>query len=213
MMSTPVASHIPVLSVPTFKSLGAYDPALVDVLEPEEEFVAEVTEEEKLQAEYQRGLSEGEERTRAHYEALLEREREAHAKALEEEQLRFDMREAANISAAIDGFLNVVEQRISYSIARLLQPFLEERITGQLVDAFTGNLRQLAEESDGKTIRLSGPESLVRQVLDQLPGLRDQIETRVADQVELVALLDDTTIETRLGQWLSQLNDLRKEAD
>ncbi|MBN9670730.1 hypothetical protein [Roseibium aggregatum] len=212
-MSTSIVSHIPVLSVPTFKSLGAYDPALVDVLEPEEEFVAEATEEERLQAEFQRGLSEGEERTRSHYEALLEKERDAHAKALEEEHLRFDMREAANISAAIDGFLNVVEQRISYSIARLLQPFLKEKIIEQLVHAFTGNLRQIAQECDGKLIRLSGPETLVRQVLEQMPGLREQIEVQVSDQVELVALLDDTTVETRLGQWLSQLDDLEKESD
>jgi hypothetical protein len=50
-------------------------------------------------------------------------------------------------------------------------------------------------------------------VLEQLPALRDRIDVQHADQVELVALLDETTIETRLGQWLGQLEALKGEAD
>ena len=211
-MSSSAASHIPVLSIPKFKSLGSYDPALVDVLEPEENLIPEPSEEDRLQAEFGRGLAEGDARTRAHYEALLEKEREVHAKLLEEERLRFDMREAANVSAAIEGFLNVMEQRISYSLARLLQPFLDEQITEKLVSAFADNLRQLTQDDTGVLIRLRGPQNLIMQVMDHLPALQDRIQTEIADQPELVALIDETTIETRLGQWLCQLDDLRQEA-
>jgi|GEM_PF-2620257 len=212
-MTISAASHIPHISVPKFKSFGAYDPALVDVLEPEEEQAPQPSEEERLRTEYERGLSEGEARMRAHYEAILEKERAQHAKAIEDEQVRFDMRESANVSAAIEGFLNVMEQRLSYSLAKLLQPFLNERIVDQLVAAFATNLKQLTQEGEGKLIRLRGPQTLIKQVMEQLPELRDQIEVQTADQVELVALLDETTIETRLEQWLGQLDQLRKEAD
>lgn len=212
-MASSVASHIPVLSVPTFKSLAGYDPVFAEVLDPGMEELVEISEEDRLRAEYERGLGDGQERTRAHYETLLEQEREMHAKQLEEERVRFDMREAANVSAAIDGFMNVMEQRISFSLSRMLHPFLAEKITAQLVSAFADNLRQLAQDGDEKMIRLSGPENLVQQVLEQLPSLRDRIEVQRADQVELVALLDETTIETRLGQWLNQLNDMQKETD
>ncbi|PVB62684.1 hypothetical protein [Labrenzia sp. 011] len=212
-MTMPAASHIPVISLPKFKSYGAYDPALVDVLEPEEDQIPQPTEEELRQAEFERGLAEGDGRTRAHYEAILEREREAHAKALEDEMTRFNMRESANVSAAIEKFLDVMEQRLSYSLAKLLQPFLSERITEQLVSAFATNLRQLTEESEGKLIRLRGPEGLTSMVMEQLQDLRERIEVQHADQIELVALFDETTIETRLEQWLGQLEHLRKEAD
>lgn len=169
--------------------------------------------EEQLQAEYERGLAEGSDRTMAHFQAILEQEREEHARQLKDERDRFDMRESANVSASIEGFLNVMEQRISYSLSKLLQPFLTEQIVDQLVDAFAGNLRQLTEETEGKMIRLRGPETLVSRVLEQLPALRDRIDVQHADQVELVALLDETTIETRLGQWLGQLEALKGEAD
>ncbi|WP_299812747.1 hypothetical protein [uncultured Roseibium sp.] len=212
-MSMSAAAHIPVITVPKFKSFGAYDPALVDVLEPEDESVPEPSEEERRQAEYQRGLTEGEARMRAHYEKLLENEREGYAKALEDEQVRFDMRESANVSAAIEGFLDVMEQRIAYSLTKLLQPFLNERITEQLVTAFASNLRQLTLETEGKLILLRGPDRLTEQVMEQLPELRERIEVQISDQVELVALFDETTIETRLEQWLGQLEQLRKEAD
>jgi hypothetical protein len=212
-MPTSIASHIPVLSVPKFQTLGAYDPALVDVLEPQDELPPEPTVEERLEAQYERGLAEGAERTRAHYEALLEQARAEHARLLEEERTRFDMREAANVSAAIEGFIDITEQRLSYSVAKLLQPFLEQRICEQLVAAFAANLRQLTEDNADKTIRLRGPDSLVGRVLEQLPDLRERIDVQVADQVELVALFDETMIETRLGQWLAQLDVLRKEAD
>jgi hypothetical protein len=212
-MPTSIASHIPVLSASRFKSFAAFDPALVDVLEPCAETAPEPSLEEKLQAEYERGLAEGSNSTMAHFQALLEQEREEHAKRLNEERDRFDMREAANVSASIEGFLNVMEQRISYSLAKLLQPFLTEKIIDQLVEAFAGNLRQLTEETEGKMIRLRGPETLVSRVLEQLPALRDRIDVQHADQVELVALLDETTIETRLGQWLGQLDALKGEAD
>ena len=212
-MTTSIASHIPVLSASRFKSFGAFDPALVDVLEPCEEVVPEPSLEEQLQAEYERGLAEGSDRTMAHFQAILEQEREEHARQLKDERDRFDMRESANVSASIEGFLNVMEQRISYSLSKLLQPFLTEQIVDQLVDAFAGNLRQLTEETEGKMIRLRGPETLVSRVLEQLPALRDRIDVQHADQVELVALLDETTIETRLGQWLGQLEALKGEAD
>lgn len=212
-MTTSIASHIPVLSASRFKSFGAFDPALVDVLEPCEEVVPEPSLEEQLQAEYERGLAEGSDRTMAHFQAMLEQEREEHARQLKDERDRFDMRESANVSASIEGFLNVMEQRISYSLSKLLQPFLTEQIVDQLVDAFAGNLRQLTEETEGKMIRLRGPETLVSRVLEQLPALRDRIDVQHADQVELVALLDETTIETRLGQWLGQLEALKGEAD
>ncbi|WP_297838768.1 hypothetical protein [uncultured Roseibium sp.] len=212
-MTTSIASHIPVLSASRFKSFGAFDPALVDVLEPCEEAVPEPSLEEQLQAEYERGLAEGSDLTMAHFQAILEQEREEHARQLKDERDRFDMRESANVSASIEGFLNVMEQRISYSLSKLLQPFLTEQIVDQLVDAFAGNLRQLTEETEGKMIRLRGPETLVSRVLEQLPALRDRIDVQHADQVELVALLDETTIETRLGQWLGQLEALKGEAD
>lgn len=212
-MTTSAAAHIPVFSAAKLRSFAAFDPALVDVLEPCDEVVPEPTVEERMAAEYERGLDEGSAGTRVHYEAILEAERAEHARLLEEERIRFDMRESANVSASIDGFMNVMEQRISYSLARLLQPFLSERITDQLVAAFAANLRQLTEEESGRTIRLRGPESLVKMVLDQLPALRQRIDVQVADQVELVALLDETTIETRLGQWLGQLEALKAEKD
>ncbi|MES0881909.1 hypothetical protein [Roseibium sp. SCP14] len=212
-MSTSAASHIPVLSIPKFKALGAYDPALVDVLEPDEGPVSQPSEEDRLQAEFERGRCEGEERTRAHYETLLESAREAHEKSLEEEQIKFDMREAANVSAAIERFLDVMEQRISYSLSRLLQSFLKEQVTTQLVSAFAENLRQLTQDSSDKLIRLRGPKSLVEQVAAQLPALQDRIEVQIADELELVALLDETMIETRLGQWVGQLENLLREAD
>lgn len=212
-MASSVASHIPVLSVPTFKTIGGYDPVFAEVLDPGLEELVEISEEERLRGEYERGLGEGQARMRAHYEPLLEQVREEQSKQLEEERIRFDMREAANVSAAIDGFMNVMEQRISYSLSKMLQPFLSEKITAQLVAAFAENLRQLTQEGDDKMIRLSGPDNLVQQVLEQLPSLRERIEVQSAEQVELVALLDETTIETRLGQWLGQLTDLQKETD
>ncbi|MES0809043.1 hypothetical protein ABLO27_06145 [Roseibium sp. SCPC15] len=212
-MSNSAASHIPVLSIPKFKALGAYDPALVDVLEPDEDLVSQPNEEDRLQAEFERGRREGEEQTRAHYETLLETAREAHAKSLEEEQIKFDMREAANVSAAIERFLDVMEQRISYSLSRLLQSFLKEQVTEQLVAAFTENLRQLTQDSSEKLIRLRGPKGLVEKVVVQLPALQDRIEVEIADELELIALLDETMIETRFGQWIGQLENLLRETD
>lgn len=212
-MSTSVASHIPVLSVPKFKTFGVYDGALAEVLEPCDERPPEPSVEERLEAEFERGLAEGDARMRAHYEALLEAERAEHARLLEEERVRFDMREAANVSAAIEGFVDIVEQRLSYSVAKLLQPFLKERIVDQLVAAFAVNLRQLTEDDRTGTIRLRGPEALVKRVIEQLPGHLDRIEVQHADQVELVALFDETTIETRLGQWLSQVDMIEKDTE
>jgi hypothetical protein len=212
-MSTSAASHIPVLSVPAFKTFEAHDGALAEVLEPTDMPPSEPNVEERLQAEFERGLAEGDDRTRAHFEAILEGERANHTRLLEEERVRFDMREAANVSAAIEGFVDIVEQRLSYSVARLLQPFLKERIVDQLVAAFASNLRQLTDHDPDKIIRLRGPETLVARVLEQLPSIRDRIEVQKADQVELVALFDETTIETRLGQWLAQVDMIEKEAD
>lgn len=212
-MTASVASHIPVLSAPTFKSFEGLDGVLVDVIDPDPALNVPPSEEGIRQADYDRGLAEGDARTRAHYEALLEQERESHAKQLEEERVRFEMRESANISAAIDGFHQIAEQRLSYSIAKLLMPFLKKKVVDQLVDAFAGRLKQLSGTPGASVIRLCGPETLIEQVLVQLPDMRERIEVRVEDQLELEAVFDETTLETRLGEWLGQLDTLQAEGN
>lgn len=212
-MPASLSSHIPVLTAPTFRSFGDCDPSLVAILEPHSDSPPEPSPEEKLAAEYERGREAGETQMRAHFEALLEQERAEHARLLGEERTRFDMREAANVGAAIEGLVDVMEQRLSYSVARLLQPFLADRVVDQLVAAFAVHLRQLAEDPQGTRIRLSGPQSLVSRVVEQLPELAGRIDVSLADQVELIAVLDETTIETRLGEWLAQIDAMMTETD
>ncbi|EEE44993.1 hypothetical protein [Roseibium alexandrii] len=205
------AAHIPVFSAPTFKSFDPEDALMVDVIMPDHRAEPVLSDEELRRAEYERGLSEGDERTRHHYEALLQQERERHASDLEEERIRFEMRESANVAAAIDGFLEITEKRLSYSVSKLLMPFLKQSTIDQLVKAFAKQLTQLAEVPGGTSIRMRGPETLVAQVLQQLPDLKDHIQVQHADQVELEAFFDETVIETRLGAWLGQLDALQLE--
>ncbi|MBO9422425.1 hypothetical protein J7481_23140 [Labrenzia sp. R4_2] len=210
-MTASAAAHIPVFSAPTFKSFDPEDALMVDVIIPDHEPEPVLSEEELRRAEYERGLSEGDERTRHHYEAILEQEREKHARDLEEEQIRFEMRESANVAAAIDGFLEITEKRLSYSVSKLLLPFLKQNVVDQLVRAFAEQLTQLAEVPGGTSIRMRGPETLVAQVLQQLPDLKDRIQVQPADQVELEAIFDETVIATRLEAWLGQLDALQLE--
>jgi len=209
-MKASAASHIPVLSLPTFKTFDDLDGVLADVIDIDGKPDPHPSEEEQRLAEFRRGVAEGEARTKAHSEALREQERDRHAQQVEDERVRFEMRESANINAAIEGFLQITEQRLSYSLSKLLMPFLKQQIVEQLVDAFVVRLRQLAEAPEAYKIRLRGPETLVARVMDQLPDMRDRIETQSSDQVELQAQFDETTIETRLGDWLGQLDSLQK---
>jgi hypothetical protein len=210
-MTASPAGHIPVFSAPTFKSFDPEDALMVDVIMPDHRAEPVLSDEELRRAEYERGLSEGDERTRHHYEALLQQERERHARDLEEERIRFEMRESANVAAAIDGFLEITEKRLSYSVSKLLMPFLKQSTIDQLVKAFAKQLTQLAEVPGGTSIRMRGPETLVAQVLQQLPDLKDHIQVQHADQVELEAFFDETVIETRLRAWLGQLDALQLE--
>jgi hypothetical protein len=210
-MTASPAAHIPVFSAPTFKSFDPEDALMVDVIMPDHRAEPVLSDEELRRAEYERGLSEGDERTRHHYEALLQQERERHASDLEEERIRFEMRESANVADAIDGFLEITEKRLSYSVSKLLMPFLKQSTIDQLVKAFAKQLTQLAEVPGGTSIRMRGPETLVAQVLQQLPDLKDHIQVQHADQVELEAFFDETVIETRLGAWLGQLDALQLE--
>ncbi|CTQ75022.1 hypothetical protein [Roseibium alexandrii] len=210
-MTASPAAHIPVFSAPTFKSFDPEDALMVDVIMPDHRAEPVLSDEELRRAEYERGLSEGDERTRHHYEALLQQERERHASDLEEERIRFEMRESANVAAAIDGFLEITEKRLSYSVSKLLMPFLKQSTIDQLVKAFAKQLTQLAEVPGGTSIRMRGPETLVAQVIQQLPDLKDHIQVQHADQVELEAFFDETVIETRLGAWLGQLDALQLE--
>jgi hypothetical protein len=109
-MTASPAGHIPVFSAPTFKSFDPEDALMVDVIMPDHRAEPVLSDEELRRAEYERGLSEGDERTRHHYEALLQQERERHTRDLEEERIRFEMRESANVAAAIDGFLEITEK-------------------------------------------------------------------------------------------------------
>ncbi len=208
MTPKPIASRLPVLSSPVFQHLSSAEVIMAEVM-PVVERAPEPTIEERLAAEYARGVRAGREEARlAAAEDLevqvtaLRSEAAAAREAFEEEQA----------SQLADGIANAVASlslRMSEAVEQVLLPFLKDAVRDQAVSHFSATLKELLTGS-AATFEVSGPRDLIDRVMQQLGPLAGSVAVKQGDTPELQAVLGDTIIETQMADWLRRLKTIRE---
>ncbi|MEH0071239.1 hypothetical protein V6L77_14340 [Pannonibacter sp. Pt2-lr] len=208
MTPKPIASRLPVLSSPVFQHLSSAEVIMAEVM-PVVERAPEPTIEERLAAEYARGVRAGREEARlAAAEDLevqvtaLRSEAAAAREAFEEEQAR-------QLSDGIANAVASLSHRMSDAVEQVLLPFLEHAVRDQAVSHFSATLQELLTGRSA-VFEVSGPSALLDRVMHQLGPLAGSVTVRQGDTPELQAVLGDTIIETQMADWLRRLKTMRE---
>ena len=200
-----ISAHIPTLTGGLFQTLSSTDAVMAEVMPVHVPEPAEPTLEEKLAAEYERGRKAGEASATERLEIRLAEECKAHDEEVTAIRETLYAEQASLLDDGLKDAFDALEHRISSSVADVLGPLVEERVACRIVASFRETLSRLLEGEQGALVRVLGPEPLL-DLLREVPGeLKGRIEFQAADTAELMAVIGETTLNTRLTEWMAQL--------
>jgi hypothetical protein len=149
------------------------------------------------------GLAEGESR--------LAEERVRSAIRLGEERAKWSDQQAVAVVNGFDAACREIESNIASSVARILLPFLADAVRDKAIGSLVEQISALTSNSPVPVFRVTGPSELIDLVRTQLNlAGRSGVEYQSADTVEVRALADQTTIETRISTWMDRLKEARR---
>ena len=160
-----------------------------------------------LDVAYRRGHAAG----IAESEAKLAEERVRGAIRLGEERAKWSDQQSVAIVNGFTAACREIETNIATSVARILQPFLEDAVREKAVAALVEQIAALTCNPPVPLFRISGPADLLELVKGQLDAQqRRGIEYQVADALEIRVVADQTVIETQMSTWIERLREARR---
>jgi len=165
---------------------------------------AEPSRAEEIERAFARGLEQGQAAARAQLDAELADQQKHFEIALAAERQAREA-EAAKFAAALAGGLVSLERTIADSVGRLLRPFLAARARAQAVADLRAAILALFGKEPGIALTISGPEPLLAALRRTLP--QAAISYLANRDCEIRVTGNETVLETRLGAWLTGLEE------
>lgn len=142
--------------------------------------------------------------------ARAEHERElAEARANAEDRLAEARRQWVEeqgdvLAAGLTSALAALEDRIAGPVARILTPFLTDRLRDAMVQDLSESVTRLVSRGRFGRLRISGPDDLLAGLRGRLGPCPAAIEWVPDDRADIALIVDETTIETDIASWIGR---------
>jgi hypothetical protein len=158
---------------------------------------------ERLRREYERGAAEAMAAADRRAEERLAAQARDMAKAHNDERARWASEQGEILARDFAASLAALQASLRDEVARLLRPFLEDRLRRKAVAEFGDALRTLLRHDKTAQIAIRGPADLIERIVtDEVAPFCD---ATVGEDCEVVATCGATTIATHLRDWLAAL--------
>jgi hypothetical protein len=155
----------------------------------------------------ERARSEAIAEARAAFDRARAEDRVAFDRELVERENEFNANTAAALLARLDLALAGIEQRLADATARVLARFLSAKVRERALKELTETIAGLTAGREGMAVKVSGPPLLIAALEPLIADKATAFAVTVAPGApEVTAKLDDTMIETRLGEWMARLS-------
>lgn len=162
-------------------------------------------DEDVVNAALASGEAQGRAAAMLEYETRRARDADAFSARLAQERAAWSADEAERLAETFKAALDAFEQRIAQSVARILTPFVGERVSEQMWMSLGATLDELVSRDEGKPLRISGRDDLVEALRARCEARGLAVECRPSDASEVTIVCDNAVIETRLGEWAAKL--------
>ena len=162
----------------------------------------------QLAEAYHRGVQEGLDAARNEAATQRALERAELQKRAVIERLDFQMNEYAKLADVIAQGLTEVERHIAAVAARLLQPYLAEALSRQVIEDLSARIAKLTTSGHPALMKISGPAALLTKLKSQLEPLAIEVEYQTSGGVEVTVEAQHTSIRTELAPWGKLLETL-----
>lgn len=155
---------------------------------------------------YEQGYADGKRDADAENEGLLLDQRRALDEEISAARNRWTQEEADRLAQHITNEINALEQGIALALTDLLKPFLKEKIIVQSLSDLEAATKQLWNSDETIRIEVEGPADLAERLCERLRQFA-HVRLRENNTVTLRVIIEDTTLQTRLADWLNLLKD------
>ena len=162
----------------------------------------------ELAEAYHRGVQEGLDAATAEAANARAQERAELQKRAVVERLDFQMNEYARLAEQIANGLIEVEGRIAEVVARLLQHFVAQAVSKQVVDELVRAIERLRGGGRPGLINIRGPERLLSALKARLADLAIDVEYAVEEGIEVTVEASPTSIRSQIAPWAELLASL-----
>lgn len=157
--------------------------------------------ENRLSEAYHRGVQEGLDAARAEAATSRAMERAEVQKRAVVERLDFQMNEYAKLAEVITAGMTEVERRIADVVTRILQPFLTQAVSHQVVEELVENIARLKIAGRPGLMKIRGPEKLLNVLKEKTAALAVDVEFVAEDGIEITVEALHTTIASEIAPW------------
>lgn len=141
-------------------------------------------------------------------EEVRAEERRSAEETLASERERWLEEIAEQFSAQLDKAFVDLHNRLADAITEALTPVLEEAMRARAIARFSAGLERLAGRAEGSTaapITVRGPQVLLNALSAARSGDTAGLKLVAADECELVASVNETTLRTTIKAWATTL--------
>jgi hypothetical protein len=170
-----------------------------------ENALAALAQEHAIAAARAEGLAEGLASAAAAHEAALAALREEQIVQLAAERSRWTREEGQALAEKLASRLDEIEAKIANGTAKLLGGFLAGRLIDRATEELVSHVRTLVSGTEGKVVRITGPEDLLAALREALADAAAAIEFQPGNSPEVQIVCGNAMIESRLTPWLARL--------
>lgn len=159
----------------------------------------------RLEEEFQRGRTEGLEVARAETEARIRAAEEAFEQRLAAARAQWADEEGIRFAARLETAMAELDQRVQGSVAAILEPLVEEKLRGRMVEELLRALERVLRGGRPASLSISGPRDILTIIQKTLGDCAAAIQFESTDTVDVRVVADQTVIETQLAEWLRRM--------
>jgi hypothetical protein len=158
----------------------------------------------KLEDAQAQGREEGRAAAAAEFEVELTKERGQIDERIAAERAAWLAEEGRRMAETIEAALAELETKIADSVARILEPFLEAALRENMLAELSQTLAALLGDEHSPLLKISGPESFLAALKEQLGEHRGSVEYLPGEGADIGVIADHLVIETRLQAWVDR---------
>ena len=208
MTPIPIAKYLDRVSRVTNAKASAQ--VVPGVLAPTGRLTPQRNTDDEIKDAYERGLKEG------YSSAISERAVAAEMEQVSKENLEIEQRQERRtveflaLSEKVNAGLKEIENRTGNVVARILSPYLKHECAKAVAQSLFESLSKMFQSKCPALMMITGPDVELRQLKHHLRSLPIDVEYISNGEMDVVVRVDDTTIRTHLGQWISALDALER---
>jgi len=164
----------------------------------------------KLDEAFARGLEAGKAAARAELEVKLAEQRSASAQRLAAERQAWAEGTGEKLAKGLLVSLQELESRIAETVARVLKPFVADRLHAQAIAELQASLDMLASTASGTGLHISGPADILQALRERLAGKNVSATYAPSEDCDVRIVAGQTVLETRLQEWRAKLDEVMR---